>query len=776
MSIRGVRRDDAAVGALGVAVSIALSVPWLAHPQLHIGYAVGFLVAVLALSRMPADLPSQHGLVEISFTPAALVFMALRTSTGEACTLWLLVTLVLRLAEKGKPTTDRLFNVGCVAGSGVAALLVLSQHGRVLEARTAVLVAIACAVYFVTDMWLTTSTLAHRQAQRRWALLPIGLIAIPLVCFVGIDSLGYLAAVIDVTSPWWMLALLIAPLSTIFGATRSQQRARGSERRTAAVYTIARATTSVDGPTDMMAVLLAELERLLPGRDIQVLDRPPNATEIGAELSTVEGHPSWVVVGAGTGYGFTDDDRVGLETLTSVSLDMLDRRRLLDELARLAAVDSLTGLANRATLVGRLDQMSAALPDDAEVTAAVLYCDVDGFKGINDRLGHAVGDSAIVATAGRLRSCLRSGDTAARLSGDEFAVLFERVDRAAAVQLAERIVTSFETPLDVDGRPLRVGVSVGIAMVSAGDSAEGVLRDADTAMYSAKAAGKGRAACFDPESRRALERELVLEDSLRKALAEESLWLAWQPVIELASGKLDGFEVLIRWTHPDFGNIPPDTLLPIASRIGLMPALGRWILVQAMEQGLRLSAIAGRPLAIAVNVAPEQLDDEHFIELAAEYGADRRLRLVLELTEHTLIEGDSAIAVIERLHSCGTAIALDDFGSGYSSIDYLHRFGAIDAIKIDRSFIAGLSTDPRSGALVDSIAAMARAFDALVVAEGIEDWDSALTVHDLGCQLGQGYLFGRPAPIESAMEIATAGRIEGPWPELRESATLTIRS
>jgi EAL domain-containing protein (putative c-di-GMP-specific phosphodiesterase class I) len=262
----------------------------------------------------------------------------------------------------------------------------------------------------------------------------------------------------------------------------------------------------------------------------------------------------------------------------------------------------------------------------------------------------------------------------------------------------------------------------------------------------------------------------MLEGSLRTAVADGDLWLAWQPVIDLASGDLDGFEVLIRWSHPELGLIPPDVMLPIASRIGLMPALGRWILVQAMEQGLALSEAAGKPLAIAVNVAPEQLDDEVFIRLAAGYAADRRLRLVLELTEHTLIDGDRANPVLDRLHGCGAAISLDDFGAGYSSIDYLHRFRSIDAIKIDRSFVAGLGTDVRTRALIGSITAMGHAFDAVVVAEGIEDWTSAMAVFQLGCQLGQGFLFGRPSPVEVALEIARRGRVDGPWPWTREGA------
>jgi diguanylate cyclase (GGDEF)-like protein len=770
MSMRVVRGEDVSICALGIATSVVVSLPWLAHPQLSIGDAVGFFIAVVILSRIPAEIPSSHGPLEITFTPAALLYLGLRTSTGLACALWLVMTIGICFTQRGKPLTDRFFNVGCLTISGLAALQVLALHGHgVVNARTAAAVGVACAVYFVMDMWLTTASMAHREHQRRWAFMPLRQVAIPLACFIGINSLGYLAAIIGVRAPLWTLALLVPPLITVFAATRSQKRARESERRTAAVYTIARATTSIDDPTDMTALLLTELVQLLPGRDVQVLDRPPSSSEIGASLGTVQGQENWVIIAAGNGYGFSDEDRQGLETLTSVSREMLERRRLVDELARMSKIDALTGLANRAALVNRLQLVSAALPTDSDVTAAVLYCDVDGFKGINDRLGHAVGDSAIIATAGRLSSSLRVGDVAARLSGDEFAILLERVDQDTAIRLAERVVASFETPLLVEGSPLRVGVSVGIAMVSAGDTADAVLQNADTAMYCAKANGKGRASLFDPESRLGVERGLVLEGSLRTAVADGDIWLAWQPVIDLATGELDGFEVLIRWTHPELGLIPPDVLLPIASRIGLMPALGRWILVQAVEAAVLLSETAGRPLAVAVNVAPEQLDDEVFIGLAATYAADRRVRLVLELTEHTLIDGDRANPVLDRLHACGAAISLDDFGAGYSSIDYLHRFRSIDAIKIDRSFVAGLGNDVRTRALIGSITAMGHAFDALVVAEGIEDWDSARAVFELGCQLGQGYLFGRPSPVEDAMRIAECGRVDGSWPWVRES-------
>jgi diguanylate cyclase (GGDEF)-like protein len=767
MSRRKVRREDAAICVLGVVCSLTISSSWAAHPRLPVVEAVAFLVAVAVLSRMPAELPGRSGPIEITFAPAALVVLALQTSPGLACALWFVATVALRLTERQKPMTDRVFNVGCVALSGDASILVLSRHGSALHVSTVGLVALACVVYFALDMALVTWTLALIHHQRSGAFTIRGLMP-ALIAFVGANSLGYLVVVLDTFAPRWTLCLLLGPLAAIFAATRSLKRARESERRMAAVYAVSRAAASMGSLADVTACFLEEIRLLLPGRDVQLREQPPADDEIGAALTSLRGHGSWIIISPGLGYTFSAAERSGLDDLMRLSVEMLDRHRLLDELTRTATTDALTGFANRTAFFDKLHQTAARLPEGSTTSAAVLYCDIDGFKGVNDRLGHATGDRALAATADRLSSCLRTEDTAARLGGDEFAILIDRVTEATATELAQRIVAAFDEPLELGDGQLPLRISVGLAMVTHGDSPVKIVQEADAAMYAAKAAGRGQARTFDPADRHTIAHNLLLEADLRTAFNDKSLWLAWQPIVELDTGRLDGFEVLIRWTHPTFGDIPPDRMLPIAIRLGLMPALGRWILDQAVLHGLTLSEHAGRPLAIAVNVAPEQLHDDRFIALAQHHAADRRLRLVLELTEHTLIDGDQASPILDLLHEAGAAISLDDFGSGYSSMDYLHRFHSIDAIKIDRSFICAL-TNPRTKIIVESVAAMASAFEAIVVAEGIEDWKTATTANNLGCRLGQGYLFGRPCTIDAAITIAERGYIDGPWPVRREA-------
>jgi EAL domain-containing protein (putative c-di-GMP-specific phosphodiesterase class I) len=297
---------------------------------------------------------------------------------------------------------------------------------------------------------------------------------------------------------------------------------------------------------------------------------------------------------------------------------------------------------------------------------------------------------------------------------------------------------------------VRLGVSVGVAVARDDSGAESLLRCADMAMYRAKAFGKSRVEFFDPAMQQQSEHRMRLEDELRRALDEESLSLHVQPVVDLANGRIDGFEALLRWSHPTLGNVPPDVLLPVADEIGVMPRLGRWVLREAHRHAVELGSVAGRPVSIAVNVAAEQLRDEEFLAEVERVGADERLHLVLELTERALVEEATAAATLTRLHDAGVAIAIDDFGIGYSSIGYLHRFSCIDIVKIDRSFVLSVAADRRTRALVESIVAMAHAFDAVVVAEGIEDEAARAIVAGAGCALGQGFLFSPAVSLEEA--------------------------
>jgi diguanylate cyclase (GGDEF)-like protein len=757
MNLRLGRWLDSAICAVGCLVSLAVAIPWLRHPRGLPLTTVVVAVAIVVISSVPMRLSSQAGVVEISFAPAALVYVSLSTTTSAAALLWLVASILMFIVERSKPINDRLFNIGCVSLSGVVLLSIMSLHHGLFEPGTLLLVAAGCAGYFFVDMFLTTLTLASARGIAMSGVLQLSRIVVPLVCFIGIDTLGYLAALLEHAYPAWAMSLLAVPLLTIVVATRALGRAGESERRTKAIYAIVQAASGVEGGPDIGQLLVTTVSDLLPDRDVQTRQEQPSEAEIGAPIAVAGAAPAWLVVGRGQGYDFTTAENESVRELTKVAVEMIERQQLVGKITHLARFDVLTGLTNRTLFLDRLDHALAKTMRGGG-SVAVLYCDLDGFKGVNDRLGHDAGDRVLVAVSERLSAQLRTSDTAARLGGDEFAILIEEVeDIDMACNLGERIVEALQYPFDIDGQVVRLGISVGVAYTTHDIGAEELLHGADVAMYSAKAAGKNCVEVFDAEMRHRTRRQLVMEDELRAAFESEALWLAWQPVVEIETGRLDGFEVLLRWTHPTLGNIPPDVMLPIASQIGLMPEIGRWVLQEGHRRARTLSQVAGRPLSLAVNVAAEQLKDRIFLAEVERLAADRRVRLIVELTEHSLIDDEAAGPRLDRLHDAGVGVAIDDFGVGYSSISYLHRFRCIDTVKIDRSFIVGLADDDRMRALVQSVNAMAKAFDATVVAEGIEDLETLEEVRAMGCQFGQGYYLGRPEPFPVALDLARRG-------------------
>jgi diguanylate cyclase (GGDEF)-like protein len=435
-----------------------------------------------------------------------------------------------------------------------------------------------------------------------------------------------------------------------------------------------------------------------------------------------------------------------------VAADALERQRLVAEMTWLARFDPLTSLVNRTVFVDRLEHALHRVRRGNDLLA-VLYCDLDGFKRVNDRLGHAAGDAVLREAATRLNATLRSADTAARFGGDEFAILAEDLhDEREATLLADRVVAALAAPFTVSGSRIDLGVSVGVATTRGDADAEPLLRDADMAMYRAKSLGRGRVELFDPKMRADNDYRVRLEDALRGSLDDGTLSLAYQPVVDLGSGRVDGFEALLRWTHPSLGAVPPDVLLPVAEASGLMPRLGRWVIAEAHRAGVALADAAGRPITMAVNMAAEQLRDEEFLTLAAGLASDPRVNLVLELTERALVEEAAAGDAMRRLAAAGAKLAIDDFGIGYSSISYLHQFDCIDIVKIDRSFVLSVD-DPRTAALVRSIIAMADAFGTAVVAEGVEDLRNCAALAAAGCALAQGFLFSPAVPADAAAEL-----------------------
>ena len=414
-----------------------------------------------------------------------------------------------------------------------------------------------------------------------------------------------------------------------------------------------------------------------------------------------------------------------------------------------ARTDPLTGLANRRRLREAADRLLRR-----GGPASLLFLDLDGFKAVNDSRGHAFGDALLVEVAARLRACVRDGDLVVRLGGDEFAVLVPG-DPVHAEDVARRVRIDMAVPVQLTGRAVRVTASIGVARTSgtAGRrSGADLLRDADVAMYQAKAAGRNRVVvCDEGMAEAVLDRAALAEDLLAALAAGDQLAVHHQPVVTLPAGVTAGYEALVRWQHPVRGPVPPLDFVPLAEETGAVLALGRWVLRQATRDAA--AGLGGEvgPSKVAVNVSSRQLADDGFVDDVCEALRDSGLpadRLVLEVTETSLVEDlDSVCERLQELRALGVRIAIDDFGTGWSSLSYLRRL-PVDIVKVDRSFITDLGRTPAATALVATIVELARGLSLDVVAEGVERTDQRDELARLGCAFAQGWLFGRPVPRE----------------------------
>ena len=436
------------------------------------------------------------------------------------------------------------------------------------------------------------------------------------------------------------------------------------------------------------------------------------------------------------------------------------------QLRHQALHDALTGLPNRVLALDRAQQMLARARRKP-IPVAALYVDIDGFKHINDTFGHAAGDELLQTVAARLLTVVRQGDTAARLGGDEFVVLLEGSTLDAGPELvAERLLDVLREPCqmrDTLGRQLSITASVGIATGVRG-SAHELLRDADLALYGAKAGGRNCFALFHSSMQTASRDRLTLEMDLAEAIGREELFLMYQPTIDLRSESVIGAEALIRWRHPRRGVLLPIEFIPIAEESGLIVPIGRWVLDEACRQAATWRR-HGHGIGVSVNVSARQLDDDRLIKDVDSALTASRLEpaaLTLEVTETTLMrDADATASRLERLKELGVRIAIDDFGTGHSSLAYLRQFPA-DALKIDRSFIAGISTSKASAAVIHTLVALAKTLEIETLAEGIEDAGQLETLQREGCDQGQGFLFSRPLRADALEGFLEAARASGP--------------
>ena len=440
------------------------------------------------------------------------------------------------------------------------------------------------------------------------------------------------------------------------------------------------------------------------------------------------------------------------------TMDITDRKRAEREIERQAFCDALTGLPNRRMLLDRLQRAVAASARSLQL-GALLFIDLDNFKDLNDTLGHDMGDHLLSQVAARLLSCVREVDTVARFGGDEFVVMLETLhtdlpDAASQAEIvAEKLLASLNLPFDLGGQQHYSTPSIGITLF--GDqrlSVDELLKRADLAMYQAKAAGRNTQRFFDPDMQAAVNARSNLEADLRQGLVRGELCVHYQPVVD-HHARLIGVEALVRWRHPERGMVSPGDFIPLAEQTGLILPLGQFVLQTACEQLQRWSGHeATRNLSIAVNVSARQFRQPDFVggvlQTLANCGANPT-KLKLELTESLLLgDIEDTIERMGQLKREGVGFALDDFGTGYSSLSYLKRL-PLDQVKIDQSFVRDVLTDPNDAAIVRTILALAESLDLQVVAEGVETTGQLAFLRLHGCEQFQGYLFGRPGPVEN---------------------------
>jgi diguanylate cyclase (GGDEF)-like protein/PAS domain S-box-containing protein len=506
------------------------------------------------------------------------------------------------------------------------------------------------------------------------------------------------------------------------------------------------------------------LERIHPADRSRVREQLSSATSGGSNLFESEhrlahedGRYLWVLARGEV----TQGKNGGASRIAGSLTDITQQKLAEDRLRHEATHDELTGLPNRSTFMEHLRRLlQRSRRSRRDLRFAVLFLDFDRFKRINDSLGHLAGDQLLAAISRRLKDCVRPGDTVARLGGDEFGVILERLgDVTEATRVAERIHQALRDPFPIQGLEVLITTSIGIAVGSrACERPMDLLRDADTAMYRAKAAGKGRHEVFDSAMQAHAVEQLQLESDLRRAMDRDEIRLLYQPVVALHDRSIVGFEALARWKHPTRGLLPPSAFLPAAEETGLIVELGFQVLrkscfqIQRWQQGPR----GRRSLSIHVNVSDKQLFHPDLADRVEQVLGETELQpgeLVLDVSENVVMQkADLAVAILGQLKSLGLQIHLDDFGTGYSSLGYLHRF-EIDTLKIDRSFIRNLRAGGDNWIAARTIMGLADNLGMGVIAEGVETEEQLQELLGLGCTLGQGSLFHEPLSPELVDDI-----------------------
>jgi diguanylate cyclase (GGDEF)-like protein len=706
--------------------------------------------------------------VAFALTLASLVYM------GPAAAVWVNLgsALVMCFRPRRKPLEKMAFNVGALSLTAFAAGRLYTLAGGLPEPALSdwALLApsfAAIVVYFLLNSGLLAMAIAltTRQpvlavwnASYRW-LAP---------SYVGLGLVGFGMAVAYRATGLLGLAIFAVPLAIawyafkLYAAEAKQARlAREQLKLTSAMLSASPdLMLRLDRSGRILAANAGDPTLLAVPPD-QVVGRPVAEVMPAAFAEPILQHVARTL-DSGVMQTFEYQDGVqDFETRVVVSCtdevlaivrNYTERKILERQLAHQAFHDALTGLPNRALFSDRLEH-ALTRATRRGVLVAVLFLDLDRFKVVNDSLGHDVGDQLLAAVADLLRSCVRSGDTVARLGGDEFTVLLEDLATPAdASHVAERIMAAMQAPFQLAGHEVCVSASLGIAL-SAGKAStpEDLLRDADAALYRAKARGRGRCELFDAPMRAQAMARLEIETGLR---------VHYQPMVELGTGRVAGVEALARWQHPTRGFVPPSDFIALAEESSLILPLSRWVLFESCRQASEWHRRYPNrpPLTVSVNLSVRQFQHPALVDEVAEALRETALPpgcLSLEITESMMMEAAEATSVILRdLKALGVRLAIDDFGTGYSSLGYLKRF-PVDTLKIDRTFVAGLGQDPEDTAIVHAVIRLAHTLGLAVTAEGVETAAQRDDLRATGCELGQGYYFAKPLPPESLEALLT---------------------
>ncbi|WP_189170286.1 putative bifunctional diguanylate cyclase/phosphodiesterase [Pilimelia anulata] len=635
----------------------------------------------------------------------------------------------------------------------------------------------------------------HRKhsAHRPFSLLPYsGVVAVGTLLLVEGPDAGREGRIIVTGAVVLVTLVLVRQLAAFYENARllrrldaSMQEVRNHERRFRSMVQQASdiiVITSPDGTVSYASPALRQLIGVAPDEaeqlNLTTYIHPDDAQTVADQTREVAGMPGSVatyrvrLADANGTYRWLEFVSTNLladpsvRGIVSNARDITDMLRYQQQLTHQATHDELTKLPNRALLLERLE--GALAPRGTDVNAgriSVALVDLDDFKAFNDRLGHPVGDGLLVGMGRILSRAVGPHDTVARLGGDEFAVLMVGVTPEKATEVINRIITALETPMIVDGYELLVGASIGLAHGHAGEDPAELLRRADVALYAAKDHGKGRFAAYDLELDRRSVQHAELGAELRQALGTYGqLHLLYQPIVTLPDGLITGVEALIRWQHPRRGLIPPSEFIPVAERTGLIVPLGRWILREAAAQAAAwANDPTAAPITMSVNVSARQLREPGFPEelsaVLAETGLEPS-RFIVEVTETAVFDSDAALTALRGVSRLGVRVALDDFGTGHSSLGLL-RTCPVDVLKVDKSFVDGVTGTAEQAAIAISLIQITTTMRLAAVAEGVETADQARVLHDLGYRLAQGYHFSRPASpeqIHQMLAVASAER------------------